>query len=51
MYKKTLMNKTFEAVICDIKKRHELFLLKYRFVEKFVNAIQSHKKMTAKTTS
>ncbi len=36
---------------CDIKKRHKLFLLKYRFVEKFVNAMQSHKKTIAKTTS
>jgi hypothetical protein len=51
MYKKALMNKAFEAVICDIEKRHELSLLKYRFVEKFVNAVQSHKKTTAKTTS
>ncbi len=50
MYKKTLMNKTFETMICDIKKRHELFFLKYRFVEKFVNAMQSHKKTIAKTT-
>jgi hypothetical protein len=50
-YKKTLMNKRFETVIYDIKKRHELSFLKYRFVEKFVNAMQSHKKTTAKTTS
>jgi hypothetical protein len=34
----------------NIKKRHELLFLKYRFVEKFVNAIQSHKKTIAKTT-
>jgi hypothetical protein len=26
-----------------------LSLLKYRFVEKFVNAVQSHKKILAKT--
>ncbi len=44
------MNKTFEAVICDIKKRHELSFLKYRFVEKFVNAMQLYKKMIAKMT-
>ncbi len=50
MNKKALMNKTFEAVICDIKKRDELSFLKYRFVEKFVNAMQSHKKTIAKTT-
>jgi hypothetical protein len=50
MYKKTLINKTFEAVICDIENRYELSFLKYCFVEKFVNAVQSHKKMTAKTT-
>jgi hypothetical protein len=50
MYKKALMNKACEAMICDIKKRHELSLLKYRSVEKFVNAVQPHKKTTAKTT-
>ncbi len=44
------MNKTFETIICEIKKRHELSFLKYRSVEKFVNAVQSHKKTTAKTT-
>ncbi len=50
MYKKTLMIKSIDVIICDIKKKHDLSLLKYRFVEKFVNAIQSHKKILAKTT-
>jgi hypothetical protein len=39
MYKKTLMNKSIDAMICDIKKKHDLFFLKYRSIEKFVNAI------------
>jgi hypothetical protein len=50
MYKKALMIKTIDVMICDIEKKHDLFLLKYRFVEKFVNAIQSHKKILTKTT-
>ncbi len=50
MYKKILMNKSIDAMICDIEKKHDLSLLKYRSVEKFVNAIQSHKKILAKTT-
>jgi hypothetical protein len=41
MYKKALMNKSIDAVICDIEKKHDLFLLKYRSVEQFVNAVQS----------
>ncbi len=49
MYKKALMIKSIDVMICDIKKKHNLFLLKYRFVEKFVNAVQSHKKILAKT--
>jgi hypothetical protein len=49
MYKKTLMIKSIDVIICDIEKKHDLFLLKYRFVEKFVNAIQSHKKILMKT--
>jgi hypothetical protein len=49
MYKKTLMIKSIDVMICDIEKKHDLFLLKYRFVEKFVNAVQSHKKILAKT--
>jgi hypothetical protein len=50
MYKKALMIKSIDVIICDIEKKHDLFFLKYRFVEKFVNAIQSHKKILAKTT-
>jgi hypothetical protein len=38
-------------MICDIEKKHDLFFLKYRFVQKFVNAVQSHKKILAKTIS
>jgi hypothetical protein len=49
MYKKTLMIKSIDVMICNIEKKHDLSLLKYRFVEKFVNAIQSHKKILAKT--
>ncbi len=49
MYKKILMNKSIDAMICDIEKKHDLFFLKYRSIEKFVNAIQSHKKILAKT--
>jgi hypothetical protein len=49
MYKKALMIKSIDVIICDIKKKHDLSFLKYRFVEKFVNAIQSHKKILTKT--
>jgi hypothetical protein len=49
MYKKTLINKLIDAMICDIEKKHDLFFLKYRLIENFVNAIQSHKKILAKT--
>jgi hypothetical protein len=51
MYKKALMNKLIDTMICDIEKKHDLFFLKYRLIEKFVNAIQSHKKILAKTIS
>jgi hypothetical protein len=50
MYKKALMIKLIDVMICDIKKKHDLLFLKYRFVEKFVNAVQSHKKILAKMT-
>jgi hypothetical protein len=49
IYKKALMIKSIDAIICDIEKKHDLFLLKYRLVEKFVNAVQSHKKILTKT--
>jgi hypothetical protein len=49
MYKKTLMIKSIDVMICDIEKKHDLFFLKYQFVEKFVNAVQSHKKILTKT--
>ncbi len=49
MYKKALMIKSIDVMICDIEKKHDLFFLKYRFVEKFVNAVSSHKKILAKT--
>jgi hypothetical protein len=49
MYKKTLMIKSIDVIICDIEKKHDLSFLKYRFVEKFVNVVQSHKKILAKT--
>jgi hypothetical protein len=49
MYKKALMIKSIDVIICDIEKKHDLSFLKYRFVEKFVNAVQSHKKILAKT--
>jgi hypothetical protein len=39
MYEKILINKSINAMICDIEKKHDLFFLKYRFVEKFVNAV------------
>jgi hypothetical protein len=51
MYKKALMKKSIDAVICDIEKKHDLSFLKYRSVEKFVNAVQSRKNILAKTTS
>jgi hypothetical protein len=51
MYKKALMIKSIDVMICDIEKKHDLFFLKYRFVEKFVNAVQSHKKILTKTIS
>jgi hypothetical protein len=41
----------FDTIICDIEKKYKLFLLEYRSVEKFVNAVQSHKTTIAKTTS
>jgi hypothetical protein len=49
MYKQILMIKSIDVMICDIEKKHDLFFLKYRFVEKFVNAVQSHTKILAKT--
>ncbi len=49
MYKEALMIKSIDVMICDIEKKHDLSLLKYRFVEKFVNAVQSHKKILVKT--
>jgi hypothetical protein len=33
MYEKALMIKSIDVMICDIEKKHDLFLLKYRFVE------------------
>jgi hypothetical protein len=39
MYKEVLMNKSIDAMICDIEKKHNLSFLKYRLVEKFVNAV------------
>ncbi len=39
MYKKVLMNKSIDAMICDIEKKHDLFFLKYRSIEKFVNVV------------
>jgi hypothetical protein len=49
MYKKTLMIKLIDVIICDIEKKQDLFFWKYRFVEKFVNAVQSHRKILMKT--
>ncbi len=49
MYKKALMIKSIDVMICNIEKKHDSFFLKYRFVEKFVNAVQSHKKILTKT--
>jgi hypothetical protein len=51
MYKKALMKKSIDAMICDIEKKHDLFLLKYRSIEKFVNVVQSRKNILAKTIS
>jgi hypothetical protein len=51
MYKKALMKKSIDAMICDIEKKHDLFLLKYRSIEKFVNTVQSRKNILTKTTS
>ncbi len=51
MYKKALMNKLIDAMIYDIEKKHDLFFLKYRLIEKFVNAVQFHKKILIKTIS
>ncbi len=45
------MNKSIDAVICDIEKKHDLFFLKYWLIEKFVNSVQSQKKILAKTIS
>ncbi len=45
------MNKSIDAMICDIEKKHNLFFLKYRSIEKIVNAVQSRKNILAKTTS
>ncbi len=49
MYKKALINKSIDAIICDIEKKYDLFFLKYRLIEKFVNSIQFHKKILTKT--
>jgi hypothetical protein len=43
MYKKTLMIKSIDVMICDIKKKHDLFFLKYRFIEMFVCSSISQK--------
>jgi hypothetical protein len=51
MYKKALINKSINAMICDIEKKHDLFFLKYRSIEKFVNVIQFHKKILTKMIS
>jgi hypothetical protein len=39
MYKKALIIKSIDVMICDIEKKHDLLFFKYRFVEKFVNVI------------
>jgi hypothetical protein len=49
MYKKASMNKLINAMICNIEKKHNLFFLKYRSIEKFVNAVQSRKNILTKT--
>jgi hypothetical protein len=51
MYKKILINKSIDAMICNIEKKHDLLFFKYRSIEKFVNAVQSHKKILTKTIS
>jgi hypothetical protein len=51
MYKKALMKKSIDAVIRDIEKKHDLLFLKYRSIEKFVNAVQFRKNILAKTIS
>jgi hypothetical protein len=51
MYKKALTNKSIDAMICDIEKKYDLSFLKYRSVEKFVNAVQSRKNILTKTIS
>jgi hypothetical protein len=51
IYKKALMNKLINVMICDIEKKHNLFFLKYQSIEKFVNAIQFYKKILTKTIS
>jgi hypothetical protein len=51
MYKKTLMKKSIDAMICDIENKHNLSFLKYRSVEKFVNAVESRKNILIKTIS
>jgi hypothetical protein len=51
MYKKALMNKSIDAVICDIEKKHDLLFWKYRSIKKFVNAVQSRKNILTKTIS
>jgi hypothetical protein len=45
------MNKSIDAMICDVKKKHDLFFLNDWSVEKFVNAVQSRKNILAKTIS
>jgi hypothetical protein len=49
MYKKALMIKSIDVMICDIEKQHDLSFLKYRLVEKFIDAVLSHKKILTKT--
>jgi hypothetical protein len=39
MYKKALMNKAIDAMICVLEKKHDLFFLKYWLIEKFINVI------------
>jgi hypothetical protein len=39
MYKKRLMNKSIDIWFATLRKKHDLFFLKYRSIEKFVNAI------------
>jgi hypothetical protein len=51
MYKKALIHKSIDAMICDIEKKHDLFFLKYRLIEKFVNVVQFRKNILTKTIS